>query len=49
MFKIHIIMTEEIIKVGIDQIVVTGQISIDKIEADQDMKKIIGEEILEVT
>ena len=38
-FMIHIIMTEEIIKIG------TGQI-MDKIEIDQGMDKIIGEEIL---
>ena len=47
-FMTHIIMTEEIIKIGIDQIVMTGEISIDKVEVDQGMNKIIGEEIIEV-
>ena len=44
---IHTIMTEEIIKIGIDQIVVIREISIDKIEVDPGMNKIIEEEILE--
>ena len=30
-----------------DQIVMTGESSIDKVEVDQSMNKIIGEEILE--
>ena len=34
-FIIYIIMREEIIKIGTDQIVMTGEISIDKIEVDQ--------------
>ena len=46
-FMTHIIMIEEITKLGTDQIVVTGEISIDKVEVDQGMNKIIGEEILE--
>ena len=41
------IMISEIIKIGTDLIVVTGEISIDKIEADQGMNKIIGVESLE--
>ena len=40
----HIILIEVIIKIGTDQIVVTGKISIDKIEVDPVMNKIIGEE-----
>ena len=43
----HIIIIEEIIKKDTDQIVVTGGISIDKVEVDQGMNKTIGEEILE--
>ena len=47
---IHIIMIKEIIKIGIDQIVETGEFNlVDKVEVDQGMNKIIGEEILEVT
>ena len=46
-FMTHIIMNSEIIKIGTDQIVVTGEISIDKIDVDQGMNKIIGEETLE--
>ena len=39
---------EEIIKVGIDQIVEAGEFNlVDKIEVDQGMNKMIGEEILE--
>ena len=48
-FMIDVIMIREIIKIGTDQIVVAGKISIDKIELDQGMNKIIAEEILEVT
>ena len=49
-FMIHIIMTEEIIKIDIDQIVEIGEFNlVDKVEVDQGMNKIIGEEILEVT
>ena len=52
-FMIHIGMTKEIIKIGIDQIVETGEFNLlDKIEVDQGMNRIIGmvieEEILEV-
>ena len=44
----QIIMTEDITKIDIAQIVVTEEISIvDKIEVDRGMNKIIGEEILE--
>ena len=47
-FMIHIIMTGEIIKIGIDQIAEIGEFNLmDKVEIDQGMKKIIGEEILE--
>ena len=49
-FMIHIIMIEEIIKIGTDQITEIGEFNIvDKVEVDQHMNKIIGEEILEVT
>ena len=48
-FMIDTIMINEIIKIGTDQIVVTGKISVDKMEVDQGMNKIIGEEILEIT
>ena len=41
-------IAEEIIKIGTDQTVMTGDISTDKIEVDQGMSKIIGKEILEV-
>ena len=45
---IHIIMTEEIIKVGINHKVEIKEINlVDKIEVDQGMNKIIGEQILE--
>ena len=40
-------MIDEVIRIDIDQIVETGD-SIDKIEVDLGMNKIIGEEILEV-
>ena len=51
---IHIIMTEEIIKIGKDQIVKVGEINlVDKVEVDQGTNRIIGmtigEEILQVT
>ena len=47
---IYIIMIEEIIKIGIDQIAEIGEFNlVDKVEVDQGMHKIIGEEILEVT
>ena len=46
-FMTHIIMTKEITKIDKDKIVVTEEISIDRIEVDQGMNKIIGEEILE--
>ena len=50
---IHVIITEEIIKIDIDQIAETGEFSLeDKVEVDQGMNRIIGmiigEEILEV-
>ena len=46
---IHVVMIERFIKIGIDQIVETEQFNlVDKIEADQDINKNIGEEILEV-
>ena len=53
-FMIHIIMTDEIIKIGIDQIVETGEFNLlDKAEVKQGINRIIrmiiGEEILEVT
>ena len=45
---IHIIMTEEIIKVGIDQTVEIEEFNlVDKIEVDWVMNKIKGEEMLE--
>ena len=47
-FMICIIMTEEMTKIDIDQIVVTEEISIDRIEVGQDINKITGERILEV-
>ena len=40
---IDTIMINEIIKIGTDQIVVIVEISVDKIEVDQGMNKIIGE------
>ena len=47
---IHIIMTEEIIKIGTDHIVETGEFNlVDKVEVEQGMNKIKGKEILEVT
>ena len=46
-FMTHIIMTEVATKIDTDQIVVTEEISIDKIEVDWGMNKIIDEEILE--
>ena len=46
----HIIMTEEIIKIDIDQIAETGEFNlVGKVQVDQGMNKIIGEEILEIT
>ena len=45
---IDAIMINEFIKIDTNQIEVT-EISIDKTQVDQDMNKIIGEEILEVT
>ena len=52
-FMIHIIITEEIIKIGIDQIAEIGEFNlVDKIEVGQSMNRIIGmimgEKILEV-
>ena len=45
---LHVIMIEEIIKIGTDQIAEIGELNlVDKIEVDQDMNKIIGEEILD--
>ena len=47
-FMIHVIMIEEIIKIGTDQIEEVGEFNlVDKTDIDQDMNKIIGEEILE--
>ena len=46
-FMTHIIMTGQIIKTHIGQIVVIEEISIDRIEVDQDMNKIVGVESLE--
>ena len=48
-FMIDAIMINEIIKIGTDKIVVTEKISIEKIEVNQGMNKIIGDKILEVT
>ena len=48
-FMTHITMTEEITKTDIDPIVVTGEISMDKIEVDKGMNIIIGENILKAT
>ena len=46
---IHIIMIEEIIEIDTDQIAKIGEFNlVDRVEADQGMNKIIGEEILEV-
>ena len=48
-FMTHITMIEEIIKIGIDQIVEIGEFNlVDKVEVDKGTNKIIGEEILEV-
>ena len=44
----HIIMIEEIIKLDTDQIVVTEEISIDKVEVDPGINKNMEEGILEV-
>ena len=42
-FMIYVIMIEEIIKIGIDQIVEIGEFNlVDKIEVDQGMNKIMG-------
>ena len=44
----QVIMIEEIIKLGIDQTLEIGEFNlVDKIEVDQGMNIIIGEEILE--
>ena len=49
-FMIHIIMTRETIKVGIDQIVKTGEFSLtDKVEVGQGINKTIEEETLGAT
>ena len=49
-FMIHVIMTEEIIKIDMDQIAEIGEFNlVEKVEVDQGMIKIIGEEILEAT
>ena len=49
-FMIHIIMREEIIKIGTDQIAEIEEFNlVAKVEVDQGMNKIIGEEILEVS
>ena len=48
-FMIHIILIEEIIKIGIDQIVRIGEFNlVDKVEVDHGMNKVIGKEILEI-
>ena len=48
-FMIHVIMIEEIMKIGTDQIAEIGEFNlVDKGKVDQGMNKIIGEEILEV-
>ena len=51
-FMIKVIMIEEVIKIGTDQIVEMEEFSMDKIEVDLGMNRfigmIIGEEILEV-
>ena len=50
MFMIHITMTKETIKIGIDQIVVMGEFSLtDKVEVGQGMNKAIGEETIGTT
>ena len=47
-FMIH--MTEELIKIHIDQIVETGEFNlVGKVEVDQDMNRAIGQSILEIT
>ena len=47
-FMTQVIMIEEIIKVGIDQTVEIEEFNlVDKVEVDQGMNKIIGDEILE--
>ena len=49
MFMIHIIMKENITKIGTDQIAEIEEFNlVDKVKVDQGMNKIIGEEILEV-
>ena len=49
-FMIHIIMTEEIIKIDTDQMAEIGEFNlVGIVEVDQGMNKIIGEKILEVT
>ena len=46
---IQVIMIEEMIKIGIDQLAETGEFNlVDKVEVDHGMNKMIGEEILEV-
>ena len=48
-FMVHTIMTEEIIKINIDQIAEIGEFNlVDKVEVNQGVNKIIEEEILEV-
>ena len=53
-FMTHVIMTGEIIKIGIDETAETEEFNlVDKVEVDQGMNRIIGviigKEILEVT
>ena len=48
-FILDTILISENIKIDTDQIVETEEISIDKIEVDLGMNKIIGEEISEAT
>ena len=48
-FMIDIIMINEIIKMGTDQIVVTGETSINRREVDKGMNLIIEENILGIT
>ena len=47
-FMIDTIMISKVIKIGIGQIVEIGEFNlVDKVEVDQGMNKIIGEDILE--
>ena len=53
-FMMHVIMTKEMIKIGIDQITEIGEFNlVDKVEVDQGMNRIIeiiiGKDISEVT